>query len=273
MPEAPDLEVVKEFLEATIVGVEVASASVVKPSVLRSMAADLERDIPGRIFESVSRRGKFLIMQLSGDRMLVINPMLTGVLQYSAPSERMSKRTCLVWTLGNGKELRYRDDRQMGGVYYVTKAQLSEVPRLDEQGPDVLDDFSFEEFQERLKRFHGEIKGVLTRGRVIAGIGNAYADEVLFAAKIYPFRKRKAINPAELRVLYQKSREVVEEAVPVLRQRMGEDIHVKVRDFLKVHNKGGEPCPDCGRPISQVTANRRITSYCRGCQPGLLIRN
>ena len=161
----------------------------------------------------------------------------------------------------------------MGGVYYVTEAQLSDVPRLDEQGPDVLDDFSSEEFQERLSRFHGEIKGVLTRGRVIAGIGNAYADEVLFAAKVYPFRKRKALSPAELRMLYEKSREVVEEAVPVLRERMGDDIHVKVRDFLKVHNKGGEPCPDCGRPISQVTANRRITSYCRGCQPGLLIRN
>ena len=197
---------VKEFLDSRIVGVEVASASVVKPSVLRSLAADPEGDIPGRTFASVRRRGKFLMIGLSGDRMLVINPMLTGVLQYCAPSEWMSKRTCLVWSLGNGMELRYRDDRQMGGVYYVTEAQLPEVPRLDEQGPDVLDDFSFEEFQERLRRFHGEIKGVLTRGRVIAGIGNAYADEVLFAAKIYPFRKRKAISPAELRVLYEKSR-------------------------------------------------------------------
>jgi formamidopyrimidine-DNA glycosylase len=273
MPEAPDLEVVREFLAERILGVKVASASVIKPSVLRPLAGGLEEDIPGRKFTDVQRRGKFLLMGLSGKRMLVINPMLTGALQYCPPAERMSKRTCISMALDNGMELRYRDDRQMGGVYYVTKAQLGDVPRLGEQGPDVLDDFTFEEFQQRLKQFHGEIKGVLTRGRVIAGIGNAYADEVLFAAKIYPFRKRKALGPEEMRALYEKSREVVENAIPVLRERMGEDIHVKIRDFLKVHNRDGEPCPDCGKRISQVTANRRITSYCRGCQPGLLIKN
>ncbi len=118
-------------------------------------------------------------------------------------------------------ELRYQYDRQMGGDYYVTEALLSGVPRLSEQGTDVLDGFSPEEFQDRLRRLHGEIKDVLTRGRVIVGIGNAYADEVLFAAKIYPFRKRMALSPAELRVLYEKSRELVEEVVAVLRQRMG----------------------------------------------------
>ena len=73
--------------------------------------------------------------------------------------------------------------------------------------------------------------------------------------------------------LYKKSKEVVEDAIPVLRERMGENIHVKVRDILKVHNKGGEPCPRCGNNISQITANQRITSYCRKCQPGMLLRN
>lgn len=221
MPEAPDLEVVREFLAERILGVKVASASVIKPSVLRPLAGDLEEDIPGRKFTDVQRRGKFLLMGLSGERLLVINPMLTGALQYCPPVERMSKRTCISMALDNAMELRYRDDRQMGGVYYVTKAQLGDVPRLGEQGPDVLDDFTFEEFQQRLRQFHGEIKGVLTRGSVIAGIGNAYADEVLFAAKIYPFWKRMALSPAELRVLYEKSRELVEEAVAVLRQCMG----------------------------------------------------
>ena len=137
----------------------------------------------------------------------------------------------------------------------------------------MLDVFPFQEFVVRLGGFHGEIKGILTRGRVIAGIGNAYSDEVLFAAGIYPFRKRKALSAEELRRLYEKSREVVEEAISVLRERMGENIHVKVRDFLRVHSKGGSPCPRCGHNISQVTANRRIASYCRRCQPGMLIRN
>ncbi len=273
MPEAPDLEVVKESLGARVVGAAVESASVVKPSVLRSMAGELESDIIGRVVTAVERRGKFLLIDLSGDRLIAINPMLTGGLQYCAPSERLAKSTCIVWVLGNGMELRYRDDRQMGGVYYMARSRIADVPRLNEQGPDVLDDVPFEEFRNRLRRFHGEIKGILTRGRVIAGIGNAYADEVLFAARIYPFKRRKALAAAEQWALYEKSRQVVVEAVTVLRARMGEDIHLKIRDFLKVHNRGGEPCPDCGRLITQVTANRRITSYCRGCQPGLLIKN
>jgi len=107
-------------------------------------------------------------------------------------------------------ELRYRYDRQMGGDYYVTEALLSGVPRFSEQGTDVLDGFSSEEFQDRLRRFHGEIKGVLTRARVIVEIGNTYADEVLFAAKIYPSRKRMALSRAELRVLDENSRELIE---------------------------------------------------------------
>lgn len=106
MPEAPDLEVVREFLAERILGVKVASASVIKPSVLRPLAGDLEEDIPGRKFTDVQRRGKFLLMGLSGERLLVINPMLTGALQYCPPVERMSKRTCISMALGNAMELR-----------------------------------------------------------------------------------------------------------------------------------------------------------------------
>ena len=161
----------------------------------------------------------------------------------------------------------------MGAVYYVCADKLGHVPRLNQQGYDVLEEFSFEEFEQRLRPFHGEIKGILTRGRVIAGIGNAYADEILFAAQVYPFRRRKSLSLEERRRIYHKSREVVDQAIPVIRHRVGQDIHVKIRDFLKVHNKGGLPCPRCGNRISQLTANRRITSYCRRCQPGMLIKN
>ena len=273
MPEAPDLEVVKEFLESHAVGTEVRSAKVLNRSVLRSLDEELLPDIEGRVLEQVRRRGKFLLIHFSGDRVLAVNPMLSGAFQFCAPSVRVMKRTCLTLSLSGERELRYLDDRQMGQVHYVKRDRLHEVPRLGEQGPDVLDDHPFDEFKRRLKPFHGEIKGILTRGRVISGIGNAYADEVLFAAGLYPFRKRKSLTDEELRRVLEKSRQVVEEAILVLRRRMGDEIHVKIRDFLKVHNKGGQPCPRCGNSISQLTANRRITSYCRRCQPGMLIRN
>ena len=272
MPEAPDLEVIKDFLEDRVVGLKIDDASVLKPSVMRSLAGDFSEDVAGRAFEGFQRRGKFLLIALSGDRHLVINPMLTGALQYCEAAQRVLKRTCVAMSLSNGQHLRYVDERQMGQVYYLGGDQIKDVPRLGDQGPDVLDDVSFEDFKSRLRPFHGEIKGVLTRGRVISGIGNAYADEILFAAEIYPFRKRTRLSDEELKRLHESAREVVEEAIGILKRRIGDDIHVKVRDFLKVHRKGGQPCPRCGSAISEITANKRISSYCRRCQPGMLIK-
>jgi formamidopyrimidine-DNA glycosylase len=199
--------------------------------------------------------------------------MLTGALQYCPSRERMRKTTCVVFGLPEGQELRYLDERQMGKVYYGKGDQLARVPRLEEQGPDVLEPIPLEEFQDRLRGFQGEIKGVLTRGSLVAGIGNAYADEVLFASGISPFRKVRSLTSDDVSRLHDQCRRVVEEAIGVLRERMGTQIHVKIRDFLKVHNKGGQPCPRCGGNITQLTANRMITSYCRRCQPGMLIRN
>ena len=272
MPEAPELEVANDYLNQQAVGSTVLSGRIVRPSVLRPLAGDLASDVVGRTIDEVRRRGKFLLISLSGDRLLPVHPMLTGAFQYCAPRDRMFKRTSIVLSLSNGHELRYLDDRQMGRVYYVTGGQLSQVPQLDAQGPDVLEGLPYEDFQSRLSHFRGEIKGILTRGRVISGIGNAYADEVLFAARVYPFRKRSSLTDQELRRIHGASKEVVEQAITVLRGRMGGKIHVKIRDFLQVHNKGGTPCPRCGGNISQITANRRITSFCRNCQPGFLLR-
>ena len=272
MPEAPELEVIKDFLNRRARGAEVLSGKVLRPSVLRPLAAELASDIAGRTIGTVDRRGKFLVFPLSGDRLIIVNPMLTGRFQYCPPSQRVYKRTCIVLSLSTDMDLRYFDDRQMGRVYYVREDQIAEIPQLNDMGPDVLSDMPFEEFQQRLKRFPGEIKGILTRGQVISGIGNAYADEILFDAKIYPFRKRKALTDDELRRLHGASRSVIEDASESVRERMGDDIHLKPRDFLKVHNKGGESCPRCGNSISQITANQRITSYCRACQPGMLIK-
>ena len=273
MPEAPDLEIIKEFLTREVRGQRIESAREVRPTVLRSLAGDFAADIRGRGFVEFHRRGKFLLAELSADRWLAISPMLTGALRYCEAKERVQKKTCIVLTLSGGKELRYLDDRQMGKVYYAKGEQLSQVPRFNEQGPDVLEDISLEEFQHRLRRFHGEIKGVLTRGAFISGIGNAYSDEILFASRIFPFRKSKSLTQEELFRLHQQCRVVVEDTIGVLRERMGEEIHIKVRDFLKIHNKGGQPCPACGGTITQLTANQRITSYCRRCQPGMLFKN
>lgn len=273
MPEAPEQEVVKDFLNEHVRGVNIESATILKPSVLRPLAGDFTTDIAGRRIEEVHRQAKFIVFQLSDDRLLVVNPMLTGVFQYCDQSEKVMKRTCLKLALSNDHDLRYLDLRQMGRVHYVNQQQLAQVPQLNDLGPDVLEEVPFDEFRQRISSFRGEIKGVLTRGRVISGIGNAYGDEILYAAKVYPYRKIKDLSDDELRQIHEQSPKVILDAIEVVRGRMGNDIHVKIRDFLKVHRKGGEPCPRCGSTISEITANQRITSYCRQCQPGMLIKS
>ncbi len=280
MPEAPDLEVIKDYLNAELRDALVESCEVLRPTVVRCLTAEVTADLPGRTLLDVERRGKFLTLRFSGGRSLVINPMLTGALQHCPESERIRKNTCMVLGVGSGMDLRYLDGRQMGKVYYIDNgeeggsgAQDESVPQYTSLGPDVLSGVSLEEFQLRLKKFNGEIKGVLTRGAFLSGIGNAYSDEILFAAGISPFKKCRALKPDELHALHTQCRLVLEEAIETLRTRMGSDIHKKVRDFLKVHNKGGQPCPQCGGNITQLNANQRITSYCRHCQPGFLVRN
>ncbi len=273
MPEAPELQVAVEFLGERLPGQAIADAEVLRPSVVRALADPFPDDAVGREFISITRCGKFLLLSLSGDRTLVINPKLTGGIQYVPQNQRVYKRTCVRLTLANGDDLRYLDDRQMGQFYYVPDDLVEIVPGLTEQGPDVLDDFTFDDFKANLKGFSGEIKGVLTRGRVIAGIGNAYADEILFRAGVYPFKKRRALSDDDLRSIHRCSREVVLDAIEQVRQRMGNQIDHKLRDFLAVHNKGGQPCPHCGNAITELRANQRITSYCRRCQPGMLLKN
>ena len=275
MPEAPDLEVVKDVLNQRIRGLVVDDAQVLRPLELRVLTpADFVQDVIGRSLLQFSRRGKFLLADLSEERALVINPMLTGAVQICSPSTRLAKKTSFLLSLSDGTQLRYLDETQMGMAYYVEASRLAEVPRLSEQGPDVLDQYpALPEFERRLRRFQGEIKGVLTRGQFLAGIGNAYTDEVLFEAEIFPFKKRPALSEQEVARLHQAIPMALRRAMSVLRERVGQDTHVKVRDFLSVHGKRGGLCPRCGGNITTIGANQRLTNYCRRCQPGLLLKN
>ncbi len=200
MPEAPELTVVREVLERRLVGLTVESGRVVRPTVLRNLVPDeFEVSVAGRSVESVSRYGKTLTIAFSDDRYLVVIPMLTGRLWLLKPKARHRKDTFLVLGMSDGTDLRYTDDRQMGMAYYADRALLADIPRLEETGPDVLDaPDDLMTFSERLKRFQGESKGILTRGSLVAGIGNAYADEVLFEARISPFRRRGELSSEEI---------------------------------------------------------------------------
>src|SRR5574341_405016 len=276
MPELPELEVVREVLGRRALGQTITRVEVLPPGgpiVVRDLTQrGLAAALNGATVVAVTRRGKFLVFPFDAPPptlFLAINPKLTGRLQLAEPVEKRLAKTHVVFTLSNGKQLRYLDQKQMGQLYLTH--DLKSVPDYAGMGPEPLD-ISLDEFRARLRPYRGEIKGVLTRGEFVAGIGNAYADEILWAARLHPYRKRTQLTPEEVERLYAGMRTTLAESIEKVRAEMGENIHLKPRDFLAVHMKTGEPCPRCGTPISLVGANQRITNFCRTCQPGGLIK-
>ncbi len=267
MPELPELEAIRDVLNRQVIGVPVTSAEVRRPTVLRFPSpGEFVELCTGTSVASVTRRGKFLLLHLANSHLIAVNPMLSGRFQLVPASERLRARTCWLLRLADGHDLRYYDDLNMGMTYVLTAEELHRIPRWERMGPEALE-VDFDEFRQRLRRHPGQVKNILTNETFLAGIGNAYADEVLFAAGIYPYRTRPSLKPEEIVRLYEAMRAVLTEAIGVVRGLMGERIDLKPREWLQVHGKGGEPCPKCGNRISQITARQRLTNFCRHCQP------
>jgi formamidopyrimidine-DNA glycosylase len=272
MPELPDLEVVREVLAQRLDGLAITSAEVRRPIVVRNLVdGDVAERLTGQRFAAVGRRGKFLLLPLDDGATLVIHPMMAGRLRLGDPLSRHRTRDVLVLRLEDGSELRYNDTKTMGKVYLTD--DTDQVPGFAALGPEPTDpELTLEVFLGRLAGRNREIKTVLTTQTFVAGIGSAYADEICWRARVYPYRRRKDLSDDEVVRLYEAMRSVLMEAIETLRERVGEAIHIEIRDFLAVHGKAGQPCPRCGSSISEVKRERRPTNFCRTCQPGLLIR-
>jgi formamidopyrimidine-DNA glycosylase len=289
VPELPDLAVVVDALHAALAGRPVIEAVSTAPLAVRGTPSELAA-LAGQRLAAVRRRGKFVTFELDRDR-VTVNAMLTGRFQLAAPSARLPGSTAVIlrfgprsgrprdaaaWTKGAAwlpaaaepVEVRYRDPSQMGKVYVLPAGVARPVPGLDaDQGPDADDPaLTLDEWRARIRRHPGELKSLLRNQAFIAGIGNAYSDEILHAARLSPFRKRSSLAPEEIDALHAATRATLESAIAVLRQRVPPTFETQVRDFLAVHLKEGQPCPRCGTRISQVSSRAEATSWCRGCQ-------
>jgi len=268
MPELPDLEAMSWFLNQRLPGVRIERAELPIPFIVRAPKEEFVAAVEGSAFGEITRRGKFLLFTLESGKQMVVNAMLTGRFQYVAPKIKRRARTCVVLSLANGQELRYVDSRLMGKIYLVGPDGLDRVPQFAEMGLDALSpELTEEAFAERLRRHNGQIKNILLNQKFIAGIGNAYSDEILFAAGIHPYRKRTILSDEEVSKLYRALRSVIEWAVPRIKERIKDELPLEeARDFVRVHRRGGEACYVCGNRISEITAGNRVTSFCRTCQ-------
>jgi formamidopyrimidine-DNA glycosylase len=252
MPELPELEVVRDVLNRRILGQSILSAEAIPPGgpiVVRDLTGEgFAATIAGTCFESIIRRGKFLVFKLLPPHpqtpiakhpfwtptYLVVNPKLTGRLQLRDPKYKKVGPIHAVLYLSGGQDLRYIDQKKMGQVF-LTRQPPQQAPIADfaGMGPEALE-ISREEFKARLKPFRGEIKGVLTRGDFVAGIGNAHADEILWQARLHPYRKRTSLTAEEVDRLYDGMRARLLQVTAKVRVEMGEEIHLKPQRWKQI---------------------------------------
>jgi len=271
MPELPDLTVVAEQLASRISGKRVTAAEAPTPILLRATPQELA-SLTGMTVGPARRRGKFLLLPFVGEgasqRILAANPMLAGRFWLlDDGSAKVRARTGLRLRFEGGDELRYVDREMLGKLYLVHPDGLDAIPGWAEMGLDADDpELTLERFRERIRRHPGELKSLLRNSRFVAGIGNAYSDEILWEARLAPLRRRSTLGPEEIDRLYAAMRSVLSDATDRLRKLVPPEIQTQHREFLKVHLRGGQPCPRCGKELRQIGGDE-ATTFCRTCQP------
>lgn len=275
MPELPEVETLAVDLRPHLVGRTIVSCEVRNPSVIRypdpAMFAAM---IPGRCIQAMARRGKYLLHQLAGEDqlLLVVHLGMTGQWRCVPASEPEPDHLHVVMGLDDGRQLRYRDVRRFGRLLLGSERELVAARRLPRLGPEPLEPaFTAADLYRRLHVRRAPLKALLLDQALVAGVGNIYADESCFRARVRPDRPGNTLSrPAVVRLhaaLGALLREAIANrgsSVDDYRDAWGE--MGGEQHLLQVYGRGGEPCVRCGRPLAVVRLAGRTTVFCRRCQ-------
>jgi len=277
MPELPEVETIRRDLDKEYVGKRIKSVEVSgRRSVRRhGSEADFVERVEGRTLESVERRGKYLLLKLDGGDVLVAHLGMSGQLLRCRPKDPLDKHTHVVLTFQHGTQLRFVDPRTFGELFVTAPDDLEDdVPELAHLGFDPLDDvMSWTHFGEMLQARKTKLKALLMDQRFVAGIGNMYADEILFAAGLRYDRGSETLSAAEIRRLYRAMIETLTDAIKhrgsSLADEQYRDLFGEVGDYQnqhQVYDREGQPCRRCRQGIVRVKTNGRSTFLCPRCQ-------
>lgn len=273
MPELPEVETVKRSLEKKLTGRTIKSVELLLEKIVKEPSADsFTQAIADKSVLGMGRRGKYLLIFLSEGLAMVIHLRMTGQLIHCAVDADRAKHTHVVFNLDDGTQLRFIDQRQFGRIYLMPDYQLDKISGLNTLGVEPLsDDFTREFMKKELKRKRVKIKSLLLDQTFIAGIGNIYADEALYRARLHPERLACTLTPRETVKLYQAIREVLSEGI--------ENRGTSIKDYvdgdgrsgnyqalLRVYGKEDEPCRICGTIILRKKVGGRSSFYCSKCQ-------
>lgn len=269
MPELPEVETFVRALRAPLVGRTIIAARNDWPrQIATPPPAELGERVAGRRIESVDRRGKYLVFALSDDETLIIHLKMTGHLSVVTAETPADPYAHTVFELDDGHELRFRDPRKFGRVYLVRDP----AGVLGPLGPEPLvNDFTAEHLAAKLAGRKRVLKPLLLDQTFIAGIGNIYADEALFYARLRPTRRSDTLNEDDVAALYAAIRQVL--ALGIEREGASISTYVKangemgdMQNAVAVFRRTGQSCFTCGGPIERIVLGGRSTHFCPNCQ-------
>lgn len=272
MPELPEVETIRRTLCQHILRQTIEDVLIRWPGAVKGWNIfPFEQGVKGRRVLSVDRRGKYLLIHLEGDWSLLAHMRMTGRFNFYDEHREPEKHTHVVFKLSNG-ELHFTDTRKFGRILLVPTGECANHPSLCILGPEPLeDDFTPKILGERLKKRNTALKIALLDQKVVAGLGNIYADESLFRAGISPLRAANSLSRKELSALHDSIRTLLQAGIDAqgtsfrdYRDANGEK--GSFQKALQVYGRGGENCYRCGRPLSKLRLGGRTTVYCLHCQ-------
>ena len=277
MPELPFIQVLVENLARQVEGRTIVSVRVPSPAIVKTFDPPVTA-LSGRRIERVRRIGKLIVYDLSGDLLLVMHLMRDGRLQIApikgavraGRTSPAPKPMALGLRLDDGNELRVNEagPKKRAGVYVLRAQEATSGEPLAGLGPDPLsEEFTADVLASALRADSGQLKRAITQQRYVVGIGNAFADEILWEARLSPFAPAARLSQGEIAGLYAAIRSVFASALQAHRTRFGGDLPTREPvELLRVHRHGGEPCPRCGTRIETVYYADKETYYCPSCQ-------
>jgi len=269
MPELPEVETFKRYLDSTslrqrITNVEVRDAYVLK----RVSARELARRLKGRRFENSHRHGKHLFVRASDDPpsprlprasvWLRLHFGMTGSLEYLKHDEIPPKTARVLFNFANDRRLAFDDQRKFGDIELIE--DVDEFLHTRGLGPDALE-ISLSQFKAILGKHRGAVKAILLNQQLIAGIGNLYADEILFRARMHPATGTARVSDKNLGRLFRATRYVLDKAI-----NLKTDFNRLPKSWLLTHRGKGGRCPRCGRALKSATIGGRTSWFCTHCQ-------
>lgn len=272
MPELPEVETVKEQLKKRLVGKKITKVDIYYSDIIEyPTILEFEKKITNQTIMDMKRRGKWLIFELN-NYYLLSHLRMEGKYFFKTPKDSITKHEHVVFTLDNNTQLRYHDTRKFGKMHLIDKDKLEEAPPIKKLGLEPWDNnLNIDYLKNKYTKKNLPIKTVLLDQSIIVGIGNIYANEILFLSKINPYTPTSKLSEKDITNIINNTKTVLEKAIKLGGSTIKSYTSVdgmdgKFQNELLVHSKENSPCPICNTKITKVFIGGRGTYYCQNCQ-------